>query len=166
MTSTHSPATSAAPLQVETAPLWRRFAAMGYDSLILLAISMAYGALVTAIGAQLSETSEDFQPMFATGGSGELVTLGWLLTLAGFYIVFWRRSGQTVGMKAWRLQLVQADNPSCQPSLLRCSQRAAWGLLSLVMLGAGYWYRWFNASGQCLHDKLTHTQVIVLPKGH
>lgn len=150
---------------VETAPLWRRFAALFYDSLILLALSMAYGALITAIGAQIMPLSpQDYQPMFTAGGSGELILLGWILCLAAFYIIFWRRSGQTIGMKAWRLQLVNAAQPSQPPSWTRCSQRAAWGLFCLIFAGIGYWYRFINPTGQCLHDKLTQTQVIVLPR--
>lgn len=148
------------------APLWRRFAALIYDSLILLAISMAYGALATGIGAMLglgSKSSEQYQPMFATGGMGELVMLGWILSLSCFYVWFWHRSGQTVGMRAWRLCLVDTHS-NTPPSLIKCSQRAAWGLLSLLAAGAGYWYRFLSPTGQCLHDKLTATQVLVLPK--
>lgn len=148
------------------APLWRRFAALIYDSLILLAISMAYGALATIIGATLglgSPNAEQYQPMFSTGGIGELVLLGWILTLASFYIGFWQRSGQTVGMRAWRLCLIDLDTNK-PPSLIRCSQRAAWGMLSLLLAGIGYWYQFFSPKGQCLHDKLTSTTVIVLPK--
>ena len=158
------------------APLWRRFAALMYDSLILLAISMAYGGLVTAVGAVLglgdqalvnqalvNQSTEQYQPMFTTGGIGELVTLGWILTLGCFYVGFWHRSGQTVGMRAWRLCLVDvhSQNP---PSFIQCCQRAAWGLLSLLVIGLGYWYRFFSPTGQCLHDKLTKTNVIILPK--
>ena len=100
-------------LQVTIAPLWRRFAAMFYDSLILLAISMAYGAVVTALGAILLPPAEqDYQPMFEAGTLKELVTLGWLCTLVLFFSFFWHKSGQTVGMKAWRIQIVDVDHPS------------------------------------------------------
>lgn len=147
------------------APLWRRFAAMIYDGLILLAISMAYGGLVTGIGAALglNNNEQDYQPMFAAGGTGELVIIGWILTLAGFYVWFWHRSGQTVGMRAWRLQLVDisTDRP---PSMIRCCQRAAWGVLSLLLAGIGYWYRFISPTGQCLHDNLTQTNVLLRPK--
>lgn len=152
---------------VTTAPLWRRFAALGYDSLILLAISMAYGGLVTGLGAfagNASGAGPDYQPMFKTGGAGELVLLGWIISLASFYIGFWYRSGQTVGMRAWRLSLVDINNPNQHPSFVRCCQRAAWGILSFSFAGIGYWYRFANKDGQCLHDKLTHSAVVVLPK--
>jgi uncharacterized RDD family membrane protein YckC len=147
------------------APLWRRFAAMLYDSLILLAISMAYGAGITLLGIGLgNKPSRDYQPMFQTGGAGELILLGWLVCLVGFYIGFWYRSGQTVGMRTWRLRLVDQNNPNQPPSFVRCCQRAALGLLSFWLFGLGYWYRYIDKDGHCLHDKLTKSAVVVLPK--
>lgn len=126
---------------------------------------MAYGALITIVGAFIAPNSEQqYQPMFKAGGMGELVLLGWILCLAGFYVWFWHRSGQTVGMRAWRLSLVDYNQPNERLSLVRCCQRAAWGTLSFFFAGMGYWYRFFDANDQCLHDKLTRSAVVVLPK--
>lgn len=155
------------PILPISAPLWRRFAALIYDVFLLGAISMAYGALVTAIGAAFGAgQAHDYEPMFATGGIGELVLLGWVLTLAAFYVLSWHYRGQTIGMKAWRLQVIEASQHSDNqhPSLIRATQRSAWGLLSFALLGAGYWYRFIDGEKRCLHDKLSHTHVIVLPK--
>lgn len=150
-----------------SAPLWRRFAALVYDVFLLAAISMAYGAVVTAIGAAFGAgQTQDYSPMFKAGGVGELVLLGWVLTLAAFYVLSWHFRGQTVGMKAWRLQVIDADHlaDTQHPSLIRAAQRSAWGLLSFAMFGVGYWYRFIDTEQRCLHDKLSRTQVIVLPK--
>lgn len=152
-------------IHAASAPLWRRFAALVYDSLILLAISMAYGALVTLTGVLNGQAqTEKYQPMFHTGGTAELVLIGWILCLVFFYVGFWHRSGQTLGMRAWRLKLIDAHNSDTKVSIARCLQRAAWGVTSLAFLGLGYGYRFISPTKQCLHDKLTHTQVIVLPK--
>lgn len=161
--------TSLPPSFPTSAPLWRRFAAMVYDVFLLGAISMAYGAIVTAIGAIFgTKQTQDYEPMFATGGLGELVLLGWVLSLATFYVLSWHYRGQTVGMKAWRLQVVddaaQEAPPFKHPSMVRAAQRSAWGLLSFTLLGAGYWYRFFDRENRCLHDMLSNTRVIVLPK--
>ncbi len=217
-----------------SAPLWRRFAALGYDSLILIALSLVYGSLITAISVGLETTgltdsnskelppigtmnkalestaphvipevapdydmssaigatstdttsiniSSDkgvtpnqavytgekyapphYQSIFQTGSLGELVLIGWIVCFAAFYIFFWHTSGQTLGMKAWRIQLV-TDNPETKkPSIMQCAQRSAWGIMSLALAGMGYWYRFFSPTGQCLHDKLTRTHVILL----
>lgn len=148
-----------------SAPLWRRFAALVYDVFLLGAISMAYGAIVTAIAAAMgTDKTHDYEPMFAAGGVGELVMLGWVLSLAAFYVLSWHYRGQTVGMKAWRLQVTDSTIPTSHPSLLRSAQRAAWGLLSFWFLGIGYWYRFIDPEQRCLHDKLSQTRVIVTPK--
>ncbi|MDZ7923233.1 MAG: RDD family protein [Marinagarivorans sp.] len=152
-------------IRIASAPLWRRFAALVYDSLILLAISMAYGALVTLTGALNGQAqSEKYQPMFHAGGIAELVLIGWISCLVFFYVGFWHRSGQTLGMRAWRLKLIDAHNSDTKVSISRCLQRAAWGVPSLVFLGLGYGYRFISPTKQCLHDQLTRTQVIVIPK--
>ncbi len=162
----NTPATPTSNAQQQnSAPLWRRLAALVYDSLILLAISMAYGALVTLTGALGGQTQEaKYQPMFHAGGSAELVLIGWILCLVFFYVGFWQRSGQTLGMRAWRLKLVDAHDNNAKISMSRCLQRAAWGAPSVIFFGLGYWYRFISPTRQCLHDKLTRTQVIVIPK--
>ncbi len=141
------------------APLWRRFAALLYDSLVLLALSFAYGALVTLFGTLLApEAPHDYSPMF----DSHWVFIGWIAVLMGFYLYFWRRAGQTIGMKTWRLKLVGQA-----PGRLRYGQlfvRIAIAVPGLALLGLGYFYRWFDARGDCLHDRLSATSVILLPK--
>lgn len=146
------------------APLWRRFAAMIYDSLILLAISMFYGALTALIYVVTQgDPGKDYQPMM----QGPLFQFGWLLSLAGFYVYFWYRGGQTVGMRAWRLRLVSANSSSEDSSavpLKHCLLRAAIGPFSLIIFGLGYLWAWLDRNGDCLHDKWSGTRVLLLPK--
>lgn len=142
------------------APLWRRFAALTYDSLLLLALSLGYGGLITLLGALVAEQiADDYQPMF----TGFWFPAGWVMTLVMFYCWFWRRSGQTLGMRTWRLQLVTLATPNGSPRWSQCFQRAFWGFLALILGGAGYWYRFLDKKGDCLHDRLSRTRVIVLP---
>ena len=146
--------------EVTIAPLWRRFAAMLYDSFILLAISFGYGALLTLVMAKIrSAPMGDYQPMF----NHPAFFLGWVLTLCFFYGWFWWRCGQTVGMKAWRLQLVGSE-PSNPLNVKQIFIRLAAGIPSVALLGAGYWYQWFNKDKACLHDRVSQTVVVVLPK--
>lgn len=141
------------------APLWRRFAAMGYDALLLLALSFGYGALMTFIAAKTGEKHEAWQPMF----NGPLFFLSWLLLLIFFYVWFWRKSGQTLGMRTWRIQVVtrgQHTPPGWKQSLYR----AITGAFSFCCLGVGYWFALFHPRRACLHDLISGTQVIVLPR--
>ena len=47
-----------------SAPLWRRFAALGYDSLILMALSMGYGALITSVKVALDTPAKTISPCY------------------------------------------------------------------------------------------------------
>jgi uncharacterized RDD family membrane protein YckC len=149
---------STAPCQ-PGASLWRRFSALIYDSLILLALSMGYGALITSLGLLFGGSAQDYKPMFHS----PLVFIGWLVVLEGFFVWSWVKSGQTLGMRAWRLQLVDRHSQR-SPSLKQTLLRSQLAKLSLLGLGAGYFYRWFNPTGDCWHDRITHTQVRLLPK--
>ena len=143
------------------APLWRRLAALIYDAFILLALTMLYGFLVTALHAVIFGTpkEKDYQPMIDT----PLVLLGLVLTLGAFYVFFWRRAGQTVGMRAWRLLLVDATSGN-KPKLKSVIIRACFGPVSLAAGGLGYFWMWLDSNNQCLHDRLSGTQIVVTPK--
>lgn len=142
------------------APVWRRLAALLYDSFILLAISFLYGAVATFIGAVAGWHQADYQPMF----SHWAFTLGWVFLLAAFYIWFWHKSGQTIGMRTWRLKLVDARNPTITPSWRLCTLRAVVTPPLLMLGGVGYWYGLADRHRRCLHDRCSRTHVIEVAK--
>ena len=76
----------------------------------------------------------------------------------GFYVYFWCKGGQTLGMRAWRLLLVRQEG-----GLLTPGQALARALLAFAGLG-NLWLiiRW--GKGLALQDQLTHSQMIVLTK--
>ena len=143
-----------------SAPLWRRFAALGYDSLILMALSMGYGALITSIKVALGTPGEDYRPMLQS----PIYFVGWLAVLVGFFLYSWCRSGQTIGMRAWRIQVIPQDPASKTLSINQALARCLCGAISFLLLGVGYWYRWFNKEGNTWHDVVTRSQVVLIPK--
>lgn len=149
------------------APLWRRFMAMVYDSLLLGALTMAYGGVTTFILYLVrGDTSGGkYQPMIDSSVGNTFFLVGLLLTLGGFYVFFWCRAGQTAGMRAWRLQVIrQGTLPALRfPDYGQAAIRALLAGPALLLLGAGYWWRYVDASGDCLHDKLSQTKVVVTP---
>jgi uncharacterized RDD family membrane protein YckC len=143
-----------------TASIGRRLAALLYDSFILLALSFTYGALLTLIGVLSGLTAQDYQPMFRHW----LFPLGWLLTLQIFYYWFWRRSGQTLGMRTWRIRLYNAAQEDAPVSPRQCLIRALITPPLILLGGLAYWYRFFNANGDCLQDVISGTRVLLIPK--
>ncbi|MEZ5529705.1 MAG: RDD family protein [Porticoccaceae bacterium] len=140
------------------ATLIRRLMAMIYDGLLMLGITFAYAIVVFLLRSLL-----DDDPLEATHGLLQITLLGgWWFCLAFYYVWCWRRSGQTLGMKSWRLQLksINGGTPDWQGCWLRCGLAA----LSLAALGAGYLWCLIDRNGDCLHDKWSHTRTLLLPK--
>ena len=88
--------------------------------------------------------------------------LGWLICLMGYYFICWRKQGQTLGMKAWRLKLQSIDGSPASPE--QCIKRSIFACFSLGLLGLGYLICLIPSRKTCLHDSLSDTQVVVLEK--
>lgn len=103
------------------APPWRRFAASIYDGLLLLGIWMA--SLLLSLPLQ-----------HALGlPAGSPITRAAVFVIGfGFFGWFWTRGGQTLGMRAWKLQVRRSDASSLRwpVALLRyVAMLAYWGLV-------------------------------------
>lgn len=81
----------------------------------------------------------------------------WLVT--GLYAtVSWRRGGQTLGMRPWRLHLLGNDGGTLY-------WRALWlrylvGTLSLLAGGLGFWWAWVDRERLCWHDRASGTRLL------
>jgi uncharacterized RDD family membrane protein YckC len=102
-----------------------------------------------------------------TGGerqllNAHLVQMLTVLSVFGFYSVFWVKSGQTLGMQAWRIKLVdfQGGSPTVGKALLRCLGAC----LSAGCLGLGYLWCLVDHHNRYWHDYLSHTELILLPR--
>lgn len=132
------------------APLWLRLAAALYDLLPLLGLWFVAGLLA----------------LLVTGGaldphrlSHKLLVQGLLVILsAAYFVLSWTRGGQTIGMRAWRLRVVRDDgSPVDVP---RALLRFAVALVSLVALGAGFWWALLDARRRCWHDRVAGTYML------
>jgi uncharacterized RDD family membrane protein YckC len=127
----------------KTPSIWRRLAAMLYESLLLFAVAFFAGWL-----------------FFAASG-GRDATSGWLrhelqafiaLVFAAYFLWCWLRGGQTLAMKAWRIRLV---NVTPQRALLRFVLAAV-----LVPTGISIISVFFDSERQFLHDRIAGTRLI------
>src|SRR5690625_3963945 len=104
--------------QPASSRMLRRCADMVYGGLLLVGLALAYGALVTWLNVLLQGAPAEGERV--DWGLWRLpVFMGMLVVLAGFFCFFWRRSGQTLGMRAWRLKLVDQDSLAL-PSFKQC----------------------------------------------
>lgn len=118
---------SASPkAEVRTISLWKRIVAFTYDSLIVIALLMA--------ATLISLLATGGEPIFPEDGlrySIFQVYLGFVIT--AYFVSFWHFGGQTIGMKAWNMRLIDLKTgkpPSFGKALLRF-------ILALLWCGIG-----------------------------
>ena len=151
-----------------TAALPRRLAAMVYDSFLLFGLLFLAGAIWMGVGLALEPTQTE--PVLQTGetihqldtfGNG-FFSLYLLAVIFSFFAYFWHRNGQTLGMQAWRLKLETLDAETVSYPV--AAQRFVLAGLSLLLAGIGYWWILLDKQGYALHDRLSKTRVVLIPK--
>lgn len=147
MVETESATAPAAPL------VGRRLLALLYDLFPALGLWFAVGASVLWLNAGVPP-----KPGSAAGWT-ELLAL-W--SVSGLYAVLsWRRGGQTLGMRPWKLRVTAADGG--RPGWPALLKRYAIGGLSLLLAGAGFWWAWFDHERLTWHDRASGTRLRRLP---
>lgn len=105
--------------------------------------------------------------IFVGTNSGEAVSAWWIapclyLEAVTYYLYSWQKSGQTLGMRTWRIQLInQSGGPvALMSSLIRLCVAPFSGLL----FGLGYLAYYWGEREQTWHDQASATYVVLLPK--
>ncbi|MCA3953255.1 RDD family protein [Vibrio vulnificus] len=147
------------------AGLFRRLAALFYDALIIIALEMMAAGVVMAI-------------LFALNGMG-LISYGEYVDAADllsrhpiisplftfylaavwiyFLVYFWTRAGQTLGMRAWKIQVRNHDGSmiTSTQALIRIAT-SAFGLANCTVP--------IDPKKRGFHDIWAKTEVVLLPK--
>lgn len=162
--------------EAPTPSLWRRFAAMLYEAVLLFAVAfVAIWLFQIAAGG----------PVTAAGWQRYALQAYLLLMFAAYFLWCWLRGGQTLAMKAWRVRLVALEGGplSARMALLRFAGAcvsvgalfgaiaAAWitrnpwfALATLAVCGIGFGWAMFDRDRQFLHDRLAGTRLIVVDR--
>ncbi len=133
----------------------RRLAALVYDGFLLAALLMIFtgSALFLTHGAAIVPTS--------AGAWVYVYRAGLVLVIAGYYALNWRRSGQTLGMRAWRIRAVNESGETLTWDAVIL--RAGFGLLAWMPAALGVLWLYFDPEHLALHDRLSKTRVVHLP---
>ena len=132
--------------------LLRRLAAILYDSLLIAAcLFLATVPFIAVRGGEPVETDENI-----------IYQLVLVLVVYLFFTGFWSRSGRTLGMQSWRLQLQTEEGEV--PSFGRASLRFVAALLSLIPLGLGFWWQLWDRDRLTWHDRISKTRLVYYPK--
>lgn len=125
---------------------------MTYDTLLLLAILMLLS----------------YPYVWLTGGGKQnfivhAIYQFYLLVICFIYYGgFWVHGGQTLGLRTWRLKLVSKDGGEI--TWVDALKRFASALLSLLCLGLGFLWAFFNRDKLTWHDRLSETRLIRVSK--
>ncbi|MGH8174942.1 MAG: RDD family protein [Steroidobacter sp.] len=134
----------------------RRLGAMFYDALLVIAL------MIIATAAFLPLTGGEAITAASVGVLAYVYRCVLLAITVLFFGLFWTRSGQTLGMTAWRLRLERTD---LAPVTWRDALvRLAGACVSWAAVGLGYFWIWIDRDRLAWHDRWSGTRVIVLPK--
>jgi uncharacterized RDD family membrane protein YckC len=125
---------------------FRRLGAIFYDALLLLGLLF----LATALLLPFS-TEEAFSP------NHPLYSLYLFFTIYLFFCWFWTRGGQTLGMRAWKIKVVDANGKGL--NWIQATLRFFAALLSWVLIGLGFIWILFNKERNGWHDLLSNTRI-------
>ena len=138
------------------ASLWLRIAAGIYDLFPLAALWMLTAGIA----------------LLVVHGEVDLAhpSLGWRLGLrallfvmtAAYFVISWARGGQTIGMRAWRLRIVDPDGNAL--GWPRAIVRFAVACVSLLALGVGFFWCLFDRRKRGWHDLAAQSVLVRLQK--
>jgi uncharacterized RDD family membrane protein YckC len=142
--------TAAAPRPVAVpAALGWRLLAMLYDAVPLLPIAF----LVSATFLALHGGTPVHEPAWVLAQAATL----WA-AFGAYFVVSWRRGGQTMGMRPWRLRVVGASGGPAPSAALWA--RYAVATLSLALAGAGFAWSLVDRERRTWHDLASGTRLV------
>jgi uncharacterized RDD family membrane protein YckC len=134
----------------------RRVAALLYDCVLLAALLVIFTS-----GAVFLNHRVAVEPKTA-GAWFYLYQAGLVGVIAGYYLINWTRSGQTLGMRAWHLRAVTESGK--RMALKAAALRFALGVLAWAPAALGVLWLYVDPEHLALHDRLSKTRVVHLDK--
>ena len=164
-----------------------RVVAIVYDGMLILALLFLVGTVLTVVGTLLTMqtgTESAQAQSLPTWYQNFIMTPSFILTLVGFYGLFWRRGGQTLGMQTWRLKTVNNSGhlltwgQSFKRILAACLMPLLCGIIGSLIGGSravlllsaffglmfNYLFCLFNRRGIAVQDMLSNTITLKMPK--
>lgn len=163
-----------------------RLITLTYDGLLLLALAFVINTLIIIFTTPAQAAASSALTILSPEVRHMVMFPATVLVVFAFYGYCWTRSGQTLGMQTWRLELRRRDGrlltwqdsfrrfvaAAMVPTLcglaswlLHPDDTRAYGLS--IVFGFVLNYLWLlvpsNSGKGCLHDKLSNTEVLRVP---
>lgn len=137
---------------MQNAGFLRRLAAMLYDTLLVIALLFLVTVPFIAVrGGEPVDTGNNLLYRIALG-----------LSVFVFFVGFWSRSGRTLGMQSWGLQLETDDGNL--PSMGAASLRFFAAIISLLPLALGFFWQLWDPQNLTWHDRISKTRLVYYPR--
>ena len=137
---------------MQNAGLLRRFGAMLYDALLVVALLILASIPFIAVrGGQIVQPDDNL-----------FYQLCMLLVIYLFFVGFWTRKGRTLGMQSWGMQL-ETDGGQ-RVNVTTASLRFVAAIVSWLPLGLGFAWQLWDRDGLSWHDRLSRTRLVYYPK--
>ena len=149
--------------ELPPAGIGRRLVALIYDAFLIAAIWFATVGIWVLVDPYTGLPTEDINGVTRAAPwvlKGILFPL-MVLEVWAFYAWFWLHGGQTLGMRAWKL--LSRDYRRRPMTLWQTIVRFIGGTVSWGLAGAGYLVALLPPN-QTLHDRLSATETVVVPK--
>ena len=128
--------------------LFRRLGAICYDALLLMAV-----LFVAGLPLPLIPQSMRAEPWVRYGTFLYMLLVSFL-----FFGWFWTHGGQTLGMRAWRIRVMDDQQRALTWKL--AWRRFAWSMVSWAVLCIGFLWSLFDAKRRTLHDRFSGTHLV------
>lgn len=125
----------------------RRLVVIIYDTLLLFAV-LFFASLLVMLPLRITPEHSLYGLYVAYIYSVSFVFFGW----------FWTRSGQTLGMKTWKVRLQSTDGK--QISWRHAALRFVAAIVSWLLLGGGFLWSLVDHKRRTLHDIVSGTELI------
>ena len=136
----------------------RRLAAILYDTILIIALLMII-TFFWLVCLEILNKHFSFELKSLTTTGLQIICV-FLIVL--FFIFFWKRNGQTLGMMTWRIRLRTLDNSELSVRALFIRLCAA--TFSIACLGLGYLWMLIDKNNLTWHDRISNTGLEYVPK--
>lgn len=154
-----------ARLDFPRAGFMRRLAAMIYDALVAVAVGMVAALVLLVIftichsNGLIGQEYEHFSDFMQKSALYTLLLQIWVgAWVLGFFMWFWAKGGQTIGMRAWRMRIFSTVEAPMTFGRLCLRLVSALGGLGTLLVLFDFKHK------QSLQDRLAKTEILVLTK--
>jgi uncharacterized RDD family membrane protein YckC len=137
----------------QTASLLRRLGGIVYDTFLVF----SFVAVIAAITLFILQAN-GMQAIQPDSPLSRVFFMYYIFLTFGFFSWFWTHGGQTLGMRAWKLRVVNLQNRPI--NILEALARFGFALFLPII---SQLWSLIDKQGLALHDRLSNTKLIYIP---